>query len=432
MPVRLTEAAIRSALTKARETGRRDLADAALPGLRLRLTPAGSATWALACRDPQGRMRRFALGSFPAMGMAEAREKARVLRVRVRDGADPVADRRRVRAAGQDAREGVGTLRHLLDLYGGPVRSPPPGAPDLRRGPARSGARAASEARSRNPGPAGPGAGLKSWPTGRARMERVFAGVLDQPLGSLAPADLQLLADRYPAKQIAASAVRCLRPVLKWGAARGLVAEATARVSPPAVVRRRDRVLAAGELARVLPPLRAAADPYRRAMLFMLLTLARREEVCAARWGDVDLAGAEWRIPATKNGTSHRLPLSRQATEVLRAAGPGDPGALVFRTPAKRGSEGRLVNWDRETKRLMRETGTAGWTRHDLRRTGATLLGEVGVEPHVIEAALNHAAIHSRLAATYNRARYLPAVREALQTLADRLDAIAEGGPDSA
>ena len=122
------------------------------------------------------------------------------------------------------------------------------------------------------------------------------------------------------------------------------------------------------------------------------------------------------------------MPLSRQAVELLRAAGPGAPDALVFRTPASRGGDGRLVNWDRETKRLMEETGTAGWTRHDLRRTGATLLGEMGVEPHVIEAALNHAAIHSRLAATYNRARYLPAVRDALQLLADRLDRIATGG----
>lgn len=62
--------------------------------------------------------------------------------------------------------------------------------------------------------------------------------------------------------------------------------------------------------------------------------------------------------------------------------------------------------------------GTPGWTRRDLRRTGATLLGELGVEPHVIEAALT--AIHSRLASTYNQARYLPAVRTALQMLADR------------
>src|SRR5918998_6132476 len=118
MPLRLTEAAIRSAISKAAETGRRDLADASLPGLRLRLTPAGSATWALACRDPHGRMRRFPLGHFPAVGLAEAREKARALRVRVRAGEDPVAERRRMRALGRDAKEGIGTLEALLDLYG--------------------------------------------------------------------------------------------------------------------------------------------------------------------------------------------------------------------------------------------------------------------------------------------------------------------------
>jgi integrase len=182
----------------------------------------------------------------------------------------------------------------------------------------------------------------------------------------------------------------------------------------------------------LLPALTAggSADPYGRALLFMLLTLARREEVVAARWRDIDLGAAEWRIPETKAGRAHRLPLSRQAVALLRGSCPGNPGARVFRTPAKRGGDGRLVNWDRETKRLMQETGTAGWTRHDLRRTGATLLGELGIEPHVVEAVLNHAAIHSRLAATYNQARYLPAVREALQLLADRLDGrAAEGCP---
>ena len=111
---------------------------------------------------------------------------------------------------------------------------------------------------------------------------------------------------------------------------------------------------------------------------------------------------------------------------LLRAAGPSEPDALVFCTSAKRGGDGRLVNWDRATKALMRETGTAGWTRHDLRRTGATMLGELGVEPHVVEAALNHAAIHFRVAATYNQARYLPAVHEALQRLADRLTEIVD------
>ena len=49
----------------------------------------------------------------------------------------------------------------------------------------------------------------------------------------------------------------------------------------------------------------------------------------------------------------------------------------------------------------------------------------MGTEPHVIEAALNHAEVHSRLAGIYNKSRYQPAVAAALQMLADRLDGIA-------
>jgi hypothetical protein len=53
------------------------------------------------------------------------------------------------------------------------------------------------------------------------------------------------------------------------------------------------------------------------------------------------------------------------------------------------------------------------------------MLGEKGVAPHIIEAALNHVSVHSPLAATYNRSRYRPEVKIALQELADELDRIA-------
>ena len=84
---------------------------------------------------------------------------------------------------------------------------------------------------------------------------------------------------------------------------------------------------------------------------------------------------------------------------------------LVFRTF----TGGPISNWDRETKALQEASGTEGWTRHDLRRTGATMLGEMGELPDIIEAALNHVSIRSPLAATYNRSRYRPQVAAALQ-----------------
>ena len=413
MAVRMTEPAIRKALAGAAATGqRRDLSDAALPGLRLRVTPTGSATWALACRDPHGRMRRFPVGEWPTMGIADARERAKALRPKVRDeGADPVQERRRLRAIGRDAKAGIGTLSALLDLYGGPL-------------PKKGKATEPAGEDAPKPRVIGPWKDLKTWSENRCRIESVFAGHLRRPLATMKATDLQMTADAYPAKQSAAAAVRYLRPILKWGASRQYLPREAALIEPPAVVQRRDRVLSREELAALLPALRGSEKPYRRGLLFLLLTLARREEVASARWRDMDLEAGEWRIPETKNGMPHRVPLFAPATALLRAIGPGAPAALVFATEGG----GKLVNWDRETKAVMAETGTAGWTRHDLRRTGATMLGKMGIEPHVIEAALNHAAIHSALAATYNRARYFPAVRDALAMLAERLDGIAAGG----
>lgn len=134
-------------------------------------------------------------------------------------------------------------------------------------------------------------------------------------------------------------------------------------------------------------------------------------------------------IRDTKNGEPHVVPLSRQAVDLLRSRLPRDaaentaspdPAVLVFATA----TGAALSCWDRETKALHLASRTTGWTRHDLRRTGATLLGEMGELPDIIEAALNHVSIHSPLAAIYNRSRYRPQVAAALQRLADALDDI--------
>jgi hypothetical protein len=55
---------------------------------------------------------------------------------------------------------------------------------------------------------------------------------------------------------------------------------------------------------------------------------------------------------------------------------------------------GPLHNWDRETKAIQAESNSQGWTRHNLRRTGATMLGDLGELPDIVEAALNHGENH--------------------------------------
>jgi integrase len=315
------------------------------------------------------------------------------------EGADPVAERRHERAIAQAARAGIGTLAGVLDTYG------------EKRGNKQ-----------------------RAWRESRKRIDLVFKSLLAQPVALVTLADLQLAADKYSFPKSAAFAVRTLRPALKWAAQPGrkYVAAELTELSSPATVERRTRVLARAEMAALLPVLRASNRPYAAALRFMLLTLTRRQEAAQATWCDVDWQANTLTLQKTKNGGTHVVPLSHQAIELLQSllrtdeAGrqqTREPGALIFATSAG----GPLGNWDRETKALQEASGTEGWTRHDLRRTGATMLGEMGVLPDIIEAALNHVSIRSPLAATYNRSRYRPQVAEALQRLADALDGIEAG-----
>ncbi len=121
---------------------------------------------------------------------------------------------------------------------------------------------------------------------------------------------------------------------------------------------RRKRVLGRDELRAVLPILRQSKRPHAAAMLFTLLTVARLEEVCGTPWREIDLLAATWTLPPerTKNEEPHIIPLSRQAVELLRRIGPGEPDALVF--TGERGAP--LGNWDRARKAIRAKSGTRG------------------------------------------------------------------------
>jgi len=391
----LTPTAIAAALKTAASGSRRVLNDPTCPGLHLRVGPRGG-VWAWLGRDAHGRVRRFGLGRHPHIGLAEARRRARALADEVRRGADPVAEARARRAL-QNAPSGH-TLGDLISLYGKQV-----------------------------------GAAKKSWPSTERAARHLFRPHLQVPLANLTLGMLQMTIDEYPKPKAARFGYECLRAVLRWAAApgRAYIAPAMLGLTSSAPKGKRDRVLTRDELAALLPVLhdRGAHDVHAAAHEFVLLTLARRSEVAAARWAAIDLEAGTWTLPATKNGKPHVVPLSRQAMGLLRARNGGvarDPGAHVFTRP----EGGPLISWQSATRRFQAASHTSDWTRHDLRRTGATLLGELGVLPDIVEAALNHITIHSQIASIYNKSRYRPQVREALQKLADVLDGTEQGGAE--
>ncbi|MCW3476756.1 site-specific integrase [Rhodovastum sp. RN2-1] len=395
----ITEKAISRAVQDASLSRKRqELSDAGCQGLSLRVTPRGVKSWTLNMRDRHGRMRRFPLGNHPQMGVAQARDAARVTRHQVRhEGADPVEERRRDRAIGRDARDGIGTLEWLLDTYEKQA-----------------------------------GHKLRSWAGGRKRIELVFKSLRAKPLETLTVATLQIEADAYRSPGNASFAIRSLRPVLRWASqpARPYVSPDLCRIVERVKVSRRDRVLSREELQPLLTLLLAeqGTNPYAAAARFILLTMCRRDEAGGLTWAEIDMQTRRWMIPAarSKNKIGNIVPLSDPVHDLLAGIWSRmkpKPADLIF--PSKAGSP--LANWDRHGKRLQRLSKTENWHRHDLRRTSATLLGDAGVAPHIIEASLGH-VIHSRLAGIYNKSQYWPEQVKAFQLLAELLDGIASGG----
>jgi hypothetical protein len=282
MPAPLTEPAITAASRRAAASRQRiALADPGQRGLQLRITPHGTRTWVLYVRDAAGRPRRFPLGAHPEIGIAQARRAASAMREQVRQGADPIAAGRQRRATARTSRQPTDSLHSLIDLYG------------LQAG-----------------------GKLRSWGEYQRRIQSVFSKHLDTALTDLQLGPLQLTADRWPAQQSAASAVRYLRTILRWASApgRAYVDEDLVKLTVPAVASRRERVLGRDELSRLLPVLVASPSAYAATLRFMLLTLARRQEVAGMTWGKS--------ISSARSGPS-------------RPFEPSQTGRMSYRSPGK-------------------------------------------------------------------------------------------------
>lgn len=159
----------------------------------------------------------------------------------------------------------------------------------------------------------------------------------------------------------------------------------------------------------------------------LLLLGARRNEIAGMPWSELDLAARTWTLPPerSKNKRPLTLVLPKAALDIL-AAQPRHPGDPYVFGP----QPGRLLLDGRLTYAFNRRLGerTAHWTPHDLRRTAATRMGDMGIPPHIIEAALNHVSGSKRgVAGTYNRSKHTGEVAAALTRWSEHLLALVEG-----
>ena len=366
--------------------------DSELAGFGLRLRAGGATRWVYQY-DFGPRTRRITLGSTAALSAAQARAAAADLHHRVRLGADPASDKAesRVRAAE--------TLGALLAVY-------------------------LEEQR----------AHLK--PLSFTQKQRHLSKHC-RPLHGLpiAKVDRRAVAARLTAVAkssgpVEANRVRAsLSAFFSWTIGQGYAELNPVTGTVPRPEKSRDRVLTAAELKAIWAA-SAGGDDYSAIVRLLMLTGCRADEIGSLAWNEI--FGDKLVLPGmpTKNGRDHVLPLSAPARAILAARPRMFGGEFVF----GRGDNGRgFTGWSSTKMLLDARLKAAGakvapWTNHDVRRSVATHMAEIGIAPHVIEAVLNHVSGHKAgVAGIYNRATYDNEKRAALALWADHLLGIVEG-----
>ena len=185
----------------------------------------------------------------------------------------------------------------------------------------------------------------------------------------------------------------------------------------------RDRVLSEKEIKSIWAAL--PANDFGDILRLLLLTGQREREIADLRWDEIDFERGVIELPGerTKNHRRHIVPLSATARAILQARLRQQDRELVFGN-----GEGGFSGWSKAKTRLDDAVKIPPWRIHDLRRTCATQMAELGVQPHVIEAVLNHVSGHKAgVAGSYNRASFEAEKTTALTLWADHVAAIAAG-----
>ena len=176
-------------------------------------------------------------------------------------------------------------------------------------------------------------------------------------------------------------------------------------------------VLSADELRRIWNA--AGNGTYGVIIKLLILTGQRRSEISELRWSEVDLERRALNLPGerTKNKRPHIVPLAPTAQALLeRQVRDGD---TVFDFTA----------WAYSKDILDKRSGVSDWVVHDIRRTVATGMADIGVQPHIIEAVLNHVSGHKGgVAGIYNRSSYTKEKIEALMRWDEHVASIVGGG----
>lgn len=194
-----------------------------------------------------------------------------------------------------------------------------------------------------------------------------------------------------------------------------IIANPCIGVERPSKKSSRDRVLSDSEVGAVWSAATDVGYPFGNIIQLLILTAQRRGEVATMERDHIDWDTRIWHIPEelTKNGRPHAVPLSPHSISILGAV-PELHDRFFF--PARGKTTTCFSGFGKSKKRLDKQLSIKPWRIHDLRRTAATGMAGLGIQPHIVERVLNHSTGQlGGVAGIYNRFQYIDEMREALE-----------------
>jgi integrase len=374
------------------KTGRTEVADGSVGGLRLRVAASGEKSFILSYRV-NGRLKRKTLGYFGSdLTLEKARAMANEALGKARRGEDPFPS-----TGHRPARSN--TFEQLAERY-------------IRRECSHLAC----------------GTGIES-----IIRRRLIPEWRDRAVDSFEKLDLTHVTDNLldegkpaAANRLHEVAIRIFNWADRRGELRGFPCPFT-NMDKPANKVARDRFLTDDEIRQLWKTWGELVTPFGDFFRMLLVLGQRRSETAHMRWQDLDLDARTWTIPSemTKSSREHLVPLSDLAIEILERVPRVEGSPWVF---SGRTGKTPISGFSRLKKQCDERSGVTGYRLHDLRRTCATGMATAcGISEFDIARVLNHA--RQGITSVYNRHEYLDEKCRALEAWARHLRTVISPPP---
>jgi integrase len=403
----LTDRTLKALENKPADPGKTyDVRDGVVPGLHVRVMPSGARTFVLVARYPGSRNpTRRSLGSYGALTLEEAREKARAWLGLIERGTDPANEEELQRQA--ELRKQKNSFAAVAEDF-------------IKRHVSKT---------------------RKADVVERELRREFIQRWGDRPITDITQHDVVAVIDEVVDRDAPYQAHNLLghvRTLFNWAIGRGvygLERSPCDRLRPKQVIGRklaRQRILAGAEVRALWEATETMGYPYGPLFRLLLITGQRKSEVAEARWSEFDLEKREWTIPAKrmKAEAAHMVPLSDEALKILVGLHRFNKGDCLFSTtfgtkPVNGFSKAKEI-LDREMAARL-PSAPEPFVIHDIRRTMRTGLSALPVPDIVRELVIAHT--QKGLHKVYDLHAYADEKRHALDLWAARVRDIVEPPP---